>query len=229
MAILELPEREPAPLGNGDKLTREEFLRRWEMHPEIKRAELIGGIVYMPSPVSHDHGPLEDDVGGWLVNYRVQTPGTGSSSNETTCLLDDAPQPDRHLRILTECGGKSWLEGKYLHGAPELMVEICVSSVSYDLNQKFDLYEAAGVAEYLAVLRREQEIRWHVLDNGRFHILAADDDGIWRSRVFPGLWLDGAALFEGDMQKALAVLQDGIQTKEHRAFVERLAAKRTTK
>jgi hypothetical protein len=171
---------------------------------------------------------LEDDLGGWLFNYRVQTPGTDSSSNETTFLLDDAPQPDRHLRILAECGGKSWLEGKYLHGAPELMAEVCVSSASYDLHQKFDLYEAAGVTEYLAVLRREQEIRWHILDSGRFQILPADSDGIWRSRVFPGLWLDGAALFRRDMQKVLAVLQEGIRTKEHQAFAEQLALKRVS-
>jgi Uma2 family endonuclease len=229
MATVEVPEREPPPLGAGDKLTRDEFLRRWELHPEIKRAELIGGIVYMPSPESHDHGPLEDDLGGWLFNYRVQTPGTDSSSNETTMLLEDAPQPDRHLRILRECGGKSWLEGRYLHGTPELVAEVCVSSVSYDLNQKFDLYEAAGVTEFLAVLRREKEIRWHFLEDGRLQILPADDDGIWRSRVFPGLWLDGAALFRRDIPRVLAVLEHGLQTKEHQTFVEQLALKRAGK
>ena len=45
------------PLSPGDQLTRaEEFLRPiWEAHPEIKRAELLGGIVYMPSPLSVQH------------------------------------------------------------------------------------------------------------------------------------------------------------------------------
>jgi hypothetical protein len=91
----------------GDKLTREEFLLRWEANPEIKNAELIGGIVYMTSPVSADHGDMDGDVGGWLFTYKVATPGTACGHNTTSFLLDDAPQPDINLRIRPEYGGTS--------------------------------------------------------------------------------------------------------------------------
>src|SRR5262249_36091206 len=155
------------------------------MHPEITKAELIGGRVYMPSPVSLDHGKSDDDLGVWLTTYRINTPGTDSATNTTTLLLEDAPQPDRQLRVLPECGGKSGIEGKSPSGPAELMAEVCLSSTSYDLNQKYDLYEAAGVQEYLAVLLYEQEVRWHMLVSGRFQALTPDADGIWRSRVFP--------------------------------------------
>src|SRR5947209_645384 len=112
-----LEQRVP-PLAAGDKLTREEFLRRWRAHPEIKNAELIGGIVYMSSPVSVDHGDVDGDVGTWLGVYKAATPGTASGHNTTSYLLDDTPQPDINLRILPDFGGTSWVEEKYLHGVP---------------------------------------------------------------------------------------------------------------
>src|SRR5262245_16507646 len=99
------------PLVAGDRLTRDEFLRRWEAHPEIKKAELIGGMVYMPSPVSVEHGDTEGQTGGWLQVYSAYTPGTASGHNTTAHLLEDAPQSDINLRILPEYGGKSWVEG----------------------------------------------------------------------------------------------------------------------
>lgn len=222
-------EQEAPPLSAGMRLSRAEFLRRWELHPEIKKAELIGGRVYMPSPVSRDHGTSDEDLAIWIGNYRVHTPGTDSGTNSTILLLDDAPQSDRYLRILPECGGKSWDEGKYVAGPAELMGEVSLSSTSYDLNEKYDLYEAAGVQEYLAGLLYEEEIRWHQLVDGRFQILPPDSDGIHRSRVFPGLWLDGPALHRRDMTVVLAKLQEGLATPEHRAFVELLAQRRTVK
>src|SRR5207253_7509645 len=119
------------PLAFGDKLTREEFLRRWEAHPEIKNAELIGGMVFMPSPVSVDHGETDNDVGGWLCLYKAATPGTAAGNNTTSYLLDDVPQPDTYLRILPEYAGRTWVEDKYLHGTPEFLAEIALSSASY--------------------------------------------------------------------------------------------------
>lgn len=217
-------DEQTPPLGPGDSLTREEFLRRWQAHPEITRAELIGGIVYMPSPVKLAHGNADWDLGIWLGNYSVATPGTDGGHNTTAFLLDDTPQPDLHLRILPDYGGGSWEEDGYLGGVPELLVEVCLSSAAYDLHVKYDLYEAAQVPEYLAVLSYEREIRWHRLIDGRYQLQPADADGLWRSRIFPGLWLDGAALLARDRPKLLSRLQEGIQSSEHGAFVESLAA-----
>jgi Uma2 family endonuclease len=210
-------------LAGGDKLTREEFLRRWEANPEIKNAELIGGIVYMPSPVSVQHGEMEGDLGGWLANYRAATLGAAGGHNTTTFLMEDTPQPDLYLRLLPEYGGKSWVEEKYLQGVPEFLAEVCRSSASYDLHVKLDLYQTAGVPEYLAILLFEREIRWHVLVNGRYELLAPEADGLWRSRTFPGLWLDGKALLAGNLQQVLSRLQEGINSAEHKQFVATLS------
>lgn len=222
-------EQEAPPLAAGMKLTREEFLRLWEVHPEISKAELIGGIVYMPSPVSTEHSVREGHAGLWLGTYWIATPGTEFGHNSTSMMLDDSPQADIFLRILPECGGASWIEKKYLHGAPELITEVCLTSADYDLHVKYDLYESVRVQEYLTLLVYEQEIRWHILVDGRFQIMPPDADGIHRSRVFPGLWLDGQALLKRDMPKVLAVLQAGLAAPEHQAFVEQLAKKRTAK
>ena len=222
-------ERRVAPLAHGDKLTREEFLRRWEADPDIKKAELMGGLVYMPSPVSVEHGDMESDVGGWLSVYKAGTPGTAAGHNTTSFLLQDTPQPDLNLRVLPEYGGASSVHDRFLEGAPEFLAEICGSSASYDLHVKFDLYQAAGIPEYLAVLLFEQEIRWHVLVNNEYQLLPADPDGVWRSRVFPGLWLDGKALLAGNLQEVLARLQEGLDSAEHKRFVAELAARKATR
>jgi len=215
-------ERVPE-LAAGDKLTREEFLARWEANPEITKAELIGGIVFMPSPVSVEHGEMEGALGTWLGTYIAATPGTASGHNTTSFLLEDTPQPDLYLRLLPEYGGKSWVEDRYLQGVPEFLAEVCRSSASYDLHVKLDLYQAAGVPEYLAVLLFEREIRWYVLINGRYELLQADVDGLWRSRIFPGLWLDGQALLAGNLQQVLSRLQQGLNSPEHKQFVALLA------
>jgi Putative restriction endonuclease len=224
---MSLVEEAVPELVRGDFLSREEFLRRWEAMPRIKRAELIGGVVYMPSPVSLEHGDTESSLGTWLGVYGAATPGC-RPSHDTTWLMgeDDAPQPDLSLRILPEYGGQSHVDGRYASGAPEFLAEVCISSTAYDLHQKLGVYQEAGVLEYLAVLMRERQIRWHRLVNGRFEVGPPPADAVYRSAAFPGLWLDAAALLAGDLARVLAVLQQGIQSPEHAAFVQQLAARR---
>jgi Uma2 family endonuclease len=210
-----------APFEDGLRLTRDEFIRRWEEHPEINRAELIGRVVYMPSPVSREHGEKDNDVGCWTGVYKAWTPGVAGGHECTVFLHDDAPQADANL---PECGGGARYEGKYLAGKPEFFGEVSLSSTHYDLHEKLELYQSAGIPEYLVVLMRERQIRWHVLENGIYALMPPDADGIWRSRVFPGLWLDGLALLDGNLAQVLTKLQEGLNSPEHQAFVERLRA-----
>ncbi len=223
-----LIEQEVPPLIRGDFLSRDEFLRRWEAMPHIKRAELIRGVVYMPSPVSTQHGDTEHHVGVWLGFYELATPGCRGSNNITWLMGEEVPQPDLSLRILPEYGGQSRVEGRYAAGAPEFLAEVCISSTAYDLHQKLEVYQEAGVREYLAVLMREREVRWHQLKDGRFEVVPAPADGVYRSTSLPGLWLDAGALLAGELARLIAVLQDGIRTPEHQQFVEQLAARRGT-
>src|SRR5260221_13246202 len=131
----------PLPLQAGDMLTRAEFLRRWEEHPEIKFAELIGGVVYMPSPLTRLHGVTDNLAGAWLCVYHAHTPGTEAGSSATTMMEgDETPHPDEYLLILPEYGGRSGNDCKDLSGSPEMLTQSSVSNASIDLNHKFDLY-----------------------------------------------------------------------------------------
>ena len=181
----------------------------------------------MPSQVGWDHGNTENNVGTWLGVYRAATPGCAAANNATWLMGDDAPQPDTSLCILPEYGGQAQRHGRYPSGAPEFLAEVCQSSTAYDLHQKWQLYQEAGVQEYLAVLMREREVRWHRLIGGRFELAPVPADGEYRSAVFPGLWLDAPALLAGDLAHMLAKLQQGLTSPDHAQFVEQLAQRRS--
>jgi hypothetical protein len=80
------------------------------------------------------------------------------------------------------------------------------------------------VQEYLVWRVLDGEVDWVVLRGGQYQRLAAGPDGVLRSDVFPGLWLDPAALVSGDLARVLAVVQQGVASPEHAAFVARLNA-----
>jgi Uma2 family endonuclease len=212
------------PLAEGQRLTRDEFLRRWEAMPQLKRAELLGGVVRMPSPLSLPHGDADVLVALWLSHYSMATPGCKPSHNATWLMSAvDAPQPDLSLRVLPEFGGQSRVEDQFGAGAPELVVEISLSSADRDLGKKFVVYQSAGVEEYLTILLQERGVRWHRLVAGSYQEISAAEDGFLKSAVFPGLWLDAKALLAEDGPRILDVLARGLRSPEHVAFVERLA------
>ena len=213
---------QPPPLENGESLNATEFLRRYEAMPESTKAQLIQGTVFIMSPVSLDHGEPDNLLQMWLGVYAVSTPGVKSATNTTTKLsADDVPQPDGLLRILPEYGGQSQ-SGKYLLGAPELGVEIAVSSTSIDANAKKTSYRRAGMKEYLVWRTRQGQIDWWQLVDDDYQLIEPDENGVLKSRVFPGLWLDPKALLEDDGARLLAVLNEGLASTDHTAFVEKL-------
>jgi Uma2 family endonuclease len=212
------------PLADGQRLNQAEFMRRYELTPPGFKAELIGGVVHVPSPLSRPHGRSTIDSSTWLGWYLARTPGV-EALNDATTLMDDlgVPQPDSQLRILPECGGQSRNEGEYVGGAPELVVEVAKSSRKLDLGGKRDDYERAGVREYIVVALEPGEVYWHVRRDDKLVRIDPDPDGIYRSGIFPGLWLDPAALLRKDLAGVIAVLERGLATPEHAAFVARLA------
>ncbi|KAB8317949.1 Uma2 family endonuclease [Tolypothrix campylonemoides VB511288] len=213
------------PLESGDRLTRQEFERRYAAMPQIKKAELIEGVAYVASPVRiKNHGRPHAQVMAWVTAYWVATPGVDLADNTTVRLdADNEPQPDVLLRIEPEVGGNSRIsDDDYVEGAPELIVEIAASSASYDLKDKLNAYRRNGVQEYIVWQIYENRLDWFKLEEGRYISLEPDADGVIRSGVFPGLWLAVPALREGNLAVVLAVLQQGLETPEHQAFVERL-------
>ncbi len=215
----------PAPpvLQSGDRLTASEFLRRYDAMPEVKKAELINGTVYMASPVrAKQHGIPDNMIQGWLFQYTAYTPGTKAAANSTVRFdAENVPQPDALLMI--ESGGQASI-GKdgYIHGAPELVVEVAASSASLDLNDKLAAYRRAGVQEYIVWRPEENACDWFILEDERFIPLKPDAQGCLKSRAFPGLILDVKALLEQDAPKLLTRLSKQLGKPAHRAFVTAL-------
>jgi Uma2 family endonuclease len=213
------------PLENGDRLTRAEFERRYDAMPELKKAELVEGEVYMPSPVRHGrHSHPHTRLVTWLGNYETDTPGVEAGDNGSIRLdLDNELQPDAFLIIRPERGGQARIsEDDYIEGAPELVAEVASSSASYDLGKKLNAYRRNGVREYVVWRVLDLQVDWFVNREGRFELLAAAADGILRSTVFPGLWLDPAALVRGEKAAVKAILEQGLSSPEHADFAARL-------
>ena len=215
-------------LENGDRLTRDEFERRYEAMPHVKKADLIEGVVYVASALRYRrHGLPHGYIMGGLATYSSATPGVELADNSTVRLdLDNEPQPDALLRIDEELGGQSYIsEDDYIEGAPELVVEVASSSAAYDLYDKLKAYRRNGVQEYIVWQIAEQKLNWFSLQTSEYVLLTPDDSGVINSRIFPGLNLPVAALLAGNLAIVLAEVQKGTTTESHQAFVQSLASR----
>ena len=214
------------PLESGDRLTQKEFHRRYEAMPENVKAELIKGIVYMASPVRvKNHGEPHSMIMSCFGLYFLSTKGVKLLDN-TTFIINDRyePQPDVVLRIDEKQGGKSWISDKdYLEGAPELVVASASSTASYDLHDKLEMYEQKGIQEYIVWRVLDDRIDWFTLESGEYRKLTANKQGIIESKIFPGLRLNTQAMLKDDLQKVLADLQSGLQSKKYLSFAKKLA------
>jgi Uma2 family endonuclease len=221
------PKKELPPLVNGDHLDQKTFHERYEAMPEV-RAELIGGVVFMSSPQKLRHGYHHLKLASLVDTYVDETPGTDGCVNSTSILGPDAePQPDACLFVLPEHGGQTAVDDDdYMIGAPEWVGEISDSTESIDLNRKKLDYEKAGVREYMVAAVRTKQLFWFIRRRGKFKPLPQAADGIIRSEVLPGFWLNAAAFLNRDSKRLLAALRQGLASPEHRAFVAKLAGKR---
>lgn len=214
----------PHLLQTGDRMDRDEFMRRYEQCPDIKKAELINGIVFMGSPVRFtQHGQPDGVIQGWAGVYASATPGVLHGPNTTILFPECSIQPDAMLLIDRVHGGKASLrDDGYLEGSCEFIAEISASTKSKDMHMKLEMYCKAGVQEFFDWQTEERAWSWFQLVNGAYVPLGADKNGIVRSRVLPGLWLDTKALLKCDSAKVLRVLQRGLKSAEHKAFVRTL-------
>ncbi len=227
--------RKPSPRGsnnvlfNGDARTQKEFHCAYEAMPAGYRAELIGGIVFEPSPLGFEHGEVDARLACLLGQYAAKTLGINCALNATVILSDeDEVQPDVLIRIEPRLGGQSGdQKGKtkntyYVKGAPELVAEVAHSSYAIDLHLKKVRYILAGVGEYLVVCLEPAQIHWFDC-NGKG--MKPDKNGIYKSKILPGLWIDGQALLDLNYEASMATLNAGMQTREYAKFVSHLSEK----
>lgn len=214
------------PLRNGDRLTRIEFERRWDAMPNLKVAELIDGVVYLPEIGKHtSHACPCARLIGWSGFYVAGTPGVDGGCHSSLRLDErNEPQPDMLLMIEPSHGGRCRIDADdFVASAPDWIGEVAGTSASYDLRVKLDVYRRHGVREYLVWRVLDRAIDWFILRGDQYERLPISGDGLYRSETFPGLWLDPQALIAEDLPKLQADIQRGLATPDHQHFVERLA------
>lgn len=225
------PIKAPSPAGRipplqpGDHLSRAEFERRYEATPDVKKAELIEGIVYMPPPVSQDdHGGPNFKLIVWLGHYLLNTPGIEGGENSTVRLdIESEPQPDALLYVLPSHGGQVRINGGYIEGGPEFVAEVAASTASYDLHSKKRVYLRNNVREYLVWRVLDQAVDWFILREGAYVPNEPDSQGVYFSQSLPGLCLDAAALIRRDLTTVVRRQQEALNDPRHAAFVAKLA------
>jgi Uma2 family endonuclease len=213
-------------LNHGDRMSQEEFHRRYEAYPEGVKIELIGKVVHVASPMRTPHGLYSSELNLALGVYKASTPGVEVAEGITAILGEKSePQPDLVVWLRPESGGQARVNDRqYLVGAPEFIAEVSHATRSLDLNAKKKDYLEAGVQEYLVVDLEGSELHWFHFPSKRK--LKPGKGGLWKSRVFPGLWVDADALFARDSAKLIAAVQQGVASNDHAAFVTRLASRR---
>lgn len=214
-------------LRAGDRLSQPEYHRRYEAYPADTRFELVGGIVYMMAPAGFEHGRSGYDITGIFWAYERDTPGVVGATGPTVILGDTSePEPDLVLMIAPDHGGRTRLKQinhkHYIEGPPELVVEVAHSTVSFDLNAKRKDYLRGGVLEYIVICLPEPSVKWFDLQQD--DELPLGENGVLRSKAFPGLWIDTLALLNRNSGLLMKTLQRGIDSGEHQEFVARLAA-----
>jgi Uma2 family endonuclease len=218
------------PLQNGDNLTLAEFEERFDAMPGPVRAELIEGVVFVPPVLQEGHSGPQFDFVGLLSIYRFATPGVVGGDNGSVQLGGKSlPQPDAFLMIAPGLGGSAVIGPKgYVVGSPEFVAEIANTSADYDLHQKLDVYQRNGVREYAVWRTFDGDFDYFVLTDGTYQRAVPDAQGIVRSSVLPGLWLNIPRLLAGDFTAVVADIQRGTASPEHAAFVAELRRRRET-
>ena len=217
------------PLQNGDRLTREEFERRYFAMPDVIKAELLEGEVYIPS---RDRlricAQYRMAFTLWIGNYIAYTSGLSAGLNSTVMIdQDNEPLPDIVMLIKPEFGGQIRLDVEgYIHGAPEFVADITDNIEIREWRKKRTVYRRNHVLEYIVWRVCDDAIDWFAFRDGDCTLLQPDSNGILKSATFPGLWLDVAAMLQRDLAKVLVVLNQGLASPEHAAFVASLNAKR---
>ena len=204
-------------LREGDRLTRAEFEQRYQAIPDFKKAELLHGVVYMASPVRlRQHGRPHGIIAAWMTLFEDSRPQYEFAIDTSIRLTDeDEPQPDSFLYLTPDHGGRLRIDADgYAIGAPEFVVEVDASTADIDIGIKREVYEQAGVLEYLVWRVEDATINWWVLRGNRFELLLPDESGVIRSVNLPGLWLNVPALLRRDRAAVLQTLREGLASTE---------------
>jgi len=173
---------------------------KWQFDESV---ELIKGKLYRMSPApKRKHQDASINLEFALLKY----------FEDKTCKVYDAPfdvrlpvqnrknpnqiytvvQPD----ICVICD-LSKLDEDGCLGAPDWVIEITSPrTAKNDFNEKYNLYEEAGVREYWIVQPKEKAVNVYVLEDGHYALVDVYESTDIPCRIFPDLIISHERLFE---------------------------------
>ncbi|TAE27340.1 MAG: Uma2 family endonuclease [Cytophagales bacterium] len=172
---------------------------KWRFDEQV---ELIKGKIYLMSPApKRMHQSASKRLSSILFNY----------FEEKRCEVYDAPfdvrlpipNPKKSGQIHTVVQPDicvicdlSKLDDDGCLGAPDLIVEITSPrTAKKDFNEKFLLYEEAGVREYWIVQPKEKAINVYVLENGEYQLVDVYESGDIPCQIYPDLIVSHERVF----------------------------------
>lgn len=163
-------------------------------------------------------GELASSVSYWLCQYRRSTPCV-ESLGRVSIFLDPTTEIETTAAMWLTPGADDRPRWQRCEGVPELLVEVTATVHNKVFRRRLRVYEQSEIHELLVVTGDPRDTALYARENGRFARVSPADDGSYRSRVFPGLWLDPSALFSDEWNEMAACLDRGMATEEHAAFV----------
>ena len=210
MAMVREVEPEYLPSSSAKvsfpKMTYEQFLRTV---PEDVHAEWVDGEVVPMTPVSRDHNELSVFLLALLQHY-VEAQNLGKIFCEPFQMKTGPGLPGRSPDLLFVSKKKlSQLKKNYLQGAADLVIEIISpDSRARDRGEKFYEYEQGGVREYWLIDPVRKQVEFYELGkNGIYRLMNVGEDGIFRSQVLKGLWLQVSWLWQSPLPLLMTVLK----------------------
>ena len=200
-ALTDTPAAEQSPL----RMSFEEFIK-WAGEDIL--AELVQGDVVMMTPASLPHQALSMfltrvlsdyvDVGeiGWIGTAPIALRLSPDTVREPDLLF----VANDHLdRVKETC----------VDGPADLVIEIVsADSVGRDRGEKYYEYEQAGIPEYWLIDSRTRRAEFYQLQGAYYQPMFPDAQGIYRSRVLPGFWLNVGWLQQEPLPDVEDVLLD---------------------
>jgi Uma2 family endonuclease len=178
-------ERAESIPGYRSRMTEEEF-ERWALAERV-RAEWVEGEVVLMSPVSYEH----TDIFEWMLSLMKffaakHKLGEVHGSEYMSRLKGRRRLPDI---FFAATGREGLFTRNYFDGAPDLIVEIVSrDSQNRDRRDKYLEYQSNGVREYWIIDPLSQSTEFYELRDGKY-VAIPEENGILRSKVFTGFWL----------------------------------------
>jgi Uma2 family endonuclease len=190
-------------LDMNRRYTFADYLTWWD----DKRRELFDGCVHLMSPapaLSHATvvGNVYTDLKNYIRNrkgackvftapFDVRLPGNGEKEDNRIYTV---VQPD----ICLVCNPEK-LDERGCIGAPDMIVEVLSpATLKYDMNDKYRIYEAAGVKEYWTIAPKDKSVIVFLLqENGEYAegIMYSEKSNI-PVQSLPGLEIKADELFQ---------------------------------